>query len=220
MEQARVAETEIHGLFDFRKESIPKLQDRPTANRIGNGSLQSVFGSVSTSFTLRHFDTSLSRPLRLCLPSLARNMMLGLLVLSCDCRAWYLSCTKHSLSSQDLTTPKSFPSQQSRNLKENPQACSSGPWYEVYVPTLSHSRLTRNCWASGHTFRLAIDRGSRIFSWMGRFLFFIFICYVTCISDGLFVLVITIEDRDIQNHTKHLTDINSEVVNVQANLKV
>lgn len=27
VEQARVAETEIHGLFDFRKESIPKLQE-------------------------------------------------------------------------------------------------------------------------------------------------------------------------------------------------
>jgi len=27
VEQARVAETEIHGLFDWRKESIPKLQD-------------------------------------------------------------------------------------------------------------------------------------------------------------------------------------------------
>ena len=43
---------------------------------------------------------------------------------------------------------------------------------------------------------------------------------VTCISDGLFVFAIALEDRDIQNHTKHLTDINSEVVNVQADLKV
>eukprot|EP00435_Cladocopium_sp_Y103_P040013 s2586_g10.t2 len=33
VEQARVAETEIHGLFDFRKESIPKLQDGPRADQ-------------------------------------------------------------------------------------------------------------------------------------------------------------------------------------------
>lgn len=65
---------------------------------------------------------SLFRPSQLSLPSLARNMMRGLLVLSCDCRAWYLSCTKHSLSSQDLTATKSFPSKHSRNLKENPWA--------------------------------------------------------------------------------------------------
>ena len=43
---------------------------------------------------------------------------------------------------------------------------------------------------------------------------------VTCISGGLFVFVIALEDRDIQNHTKHLTDINSEVVNVQADSKI
>lgn len=123
VEQARVAETEIHGLFDFRKESIPKLQDGPAANRRGNDSLQSFF---LVSLHELHIATfryiSLFRPSQLSLPSLARNMMRGLLVLSCDCRAWYLSCTKHSLSSQDLTATKSFPSKHSRNLKENPWA--------------------------------------------------------------------------------------------------
>ena len=34
VEQARVAETEIHGLFEFRKDTIPKLQEHLATQKI------------------------------------------------------------------------------------------------------------------------------------------------------------------------------------------